>query len=244
MAFLLFMLHLSVRQGRLTLRAPVDDPGAFVNIAFPVQADKHFLYGFGAALIHRETFPVPVAGNAQLLQLVLDGSGIFLFPLPGPLQETFASQFFLINALFFELICHLYFRGDGRMVRSRNPQGIVSFHPLIADQDVLQRIIKGMPHVELSCDIRRRHNRRKRLPAPVNLGMEIFILTPFFIQLLFDRFRIVCLCQFLAHLALLLLAFFTLPRQWFTVSSQLHKETPFTKCKGRNFRGTTLIYVS
>ena len=232
MAFLLFMFHLSIRQGRLALRTPVDDPGAFVYISLLVQADKHFLHGFGTALIHCETFPVPVAGDAQLLQLVLDGSGIFLFPLPGPLQEAFASQFFLIDALFLKLVCHLYFCGDGCMIRPRNPQGVIPLHSLIADQDILQCIVQGMPHMKLACDVRRRHNRCERLSAPVNLCVEIFVLTPFLIQFLFDRFRIVCLCQFLAHLALLLPSFLALLRR---CSRFLHisiKKRPLQNVKG------------
>ena len=67
------------------------------------------------------------------------------------------------------------------MVCSRNPQRVVSLHPLITDQDILQRIVKRVAHMQLAGNIRRRHHRSKRLPAPVHLGMEILVLTPFLI---------------------------------------------------------------
>ena len=110
MSVLFLVLYFRVGQGRLADRTPVDDPGSFVNISFFIQLDEHFFYRFGTALVHRETLSVPVTGNAQLFQLSLDRSRVLLFPLPCTLQKSLASQFFLIDSLFFELVRYFYFR--------------------------------------------------------------------------------------------------------------------------------------
>ena len=61
---LLFMLYLRIRERGLAHRAPVDDPGASVNISFFVKFDEYFLYRLGASLIHGKALSVPVAGYA------------------------------------------------------------------------------------------------------------------------------------------------------------------------------------
>ena len=54
------MLHFGIRNGGLADRTPVDNPGSLVDIAFFIQADKHFLHRFGTSLVHGETLAVPV----------------------------------------------------------------------------------------------------------------------------------------------------------------------------------------
>ena len=199
------MLYFRIRQRSLAYRTPVDDPGSFIDISLFIQLDKDVLNSPGTTFIHGETLSVPVTGNPQLFQLVFDRSGILFLPLPGSLKKAFPSQLFLVDSLFFQLIRYLDFRRDRRMVCSRNPQGIVAFHPFIADQDILQRIIQCVSHVEFSGNIRRRHHRSKRLSAPVNFSMKILVFAPFFVSLVFNFFRIISLCQFLAHSFLLVL---------------------------------------
>jgi hypothetical protein len=46
MSFLLYMLYLCVRNGCLTYRTPVDDPGTFVDISLFIEIDKYFLNCF------------------------------------------------------------------------------------------------------------------------------------------------------------------------------------------------------
>src|SRR5699024_6064616 len=93
-------------------------------------------------------------------------------------------------------------------------------HSLITDQDILKRIVQNMSHVQLSCDIRRRHHRRKRLSAPVYFCVKILVLTPFFIKLRFNLLRIVRFVQLSAHHYLLI------------SSVPVNNKTPFTYVKG------------
>ena len=79
---LIHMLYLSIRNRCLADRTPVDDAGTFVDIAFFIKADKYLLYCLGAALIHRETFSVPVSRCTELFQLINDLSAVLFLPCP------------------------------------------------------------------------------------------------------------------------------------------------------------------
>ena len=125
------------------------------------------------------------------------------------------------------------------MISSRNPKCIVSLHSLIANQNILQCIVQRMSHMQLSCNIRRRHHRCERFSASVHLRMKILVLTPSFIQFFLDRFWIIGLCQFFTHNFLLKMSLFcSFP---LVILSITKKHPLHQKCKGRMFRGTTFI---
>ena len=83
------------------------------------------------------------------------------------------------------------------------PECIIALHPLIADQDILHGIVKGMSHMKLSCDIRRGNYDRKRCFGMIHLCMEVFLRKPFVIDSVLNPFGIVGLCKFSAHHLLL-----------------------------------------
>ena len=66
MARLLRILHLRIGNGRVAHRTPVDDTAGLVNPAFFMHSAENFRHSLIAALVHGKTFPVPVAGRAQL----------------------------------------------------------------------------------------------------------------------------------------------------------------------------------
>ena len=80
---LILMLYLCIGNRSLAYRTPVDDPGAFVDIAFFIKLDKHFLNCLGAALVHGKAFSFPVCRCAELFQLVDDLSAVLFLPCPG-----------------------------------------------------------------------------------------------------------------------------------------------------------------
>ena len=82
------------------------------------------------------------------------------------------------------------------MVRSRLPEGLVSLHPLIADQNILHGIIQGMAHMELSRNIGRRHYNGKGLFVLPYLRVKIFAVQPFLIQTVLNGRRIIGFFQF------------------------------------------------
>ena len=89
------------------------------------------------------------------------------------------------------------------MVCSRNPQCIVSLHSLVADQDILHRVVKSMSHVKLTCNIRWRHYDCKWFLTSVHFCVEILIFAPLLVQFVFNLFRIVSFLQILTHSLLL-----------------------------------------
>ena len=88
MAVLFLIFHLGVGNGGLAVGAPVDDALAAVNQALFIQADKHLAHRLGAALVQSEAFAVPVAGGAELFQLLNNAAAVFLLPLPGAFQKS------------------------------------------------------------------------------------------------------------------------------------------------------------
>ena len=85
MACLLLVQYFCVGDRCLTYGAPVDNPGAFVDITLLIKTDKYLKHSLRATLVHGKTLPIPVAGGAQLLKLIYNSSAVFLLPLPGSL---------------------------------------------------------------------------------------------------------------------------------------------------------------
>ena len=44
------------------------------------------------------------------------------------------------------------------MILARQPEDVISLHSLVTDKDILQCVIKGMSHVKLAGNVRRRKN--------------------------------------------------------------------------------------
>ena len=55
--------------------------------------------GLVAALVHREAQAIPVTGGAELFELLDNPAAVLILPRPGALQELFAADFFLCDAL-------------------------------------------------------------------------------------------------------------------------------------------------
>ena len=82
MARIVLMLNLNIAQCSVAVYAPVGDAGAFINQALFEQGAEYLANSLRAALVHREALTLPVAGNAQMLQLVNDTVAILLLPFP------------------------------------------------------------------------------------------------------------------------------------------------------------------
>ena len=84
-ALLLLKDDLRVGDGGLAVGAPVDDTLAPVDEALLIELDEHVAYSLGAALVHGEAQPIPIAGGAQQLQLLQNAAAELILPGPGPL---------------------------------------------------------------------------------------------------------------------------------------------------------------
>ena len=193
------VLNLGVTQCGRAVRAPVDDAVALVDQALVIQVDEHLADRLGAALVHREALALPVAGRAELFQLADDAVAVFVLPVPDALEELLAAEVVAGQALLLaEVLLYLDLGRDARVVGAGHPQRLVALHALGADQDILQRFVERMAHVELAGHVRGRDDDGIGLFVRIDLSVEKAGVVPEAVQLVLDRFRVVGLWQF-AH---------------------------------------------
>ena len=188
----ILIFDLSVGQGRAAVRTPVDDAVAFVDQALFIQLAERLTHGLRAAIVHGEAAAVPVAGHAERLLLLDDAVAVLLFPRPDALEEFLAAEIVAGQALFLaQHLLDLDLRGDAGVIRARHPQGGIALHALIAREDVLQRRIERVAHVQLAGDVRGRHDDGKRLFVRIGFAGKIAAAHPHVINLAFDLFGVV-----------------------------------------------------
>ena len=176
---LINVLDLRVGQRRQAMRAPVDDAAALINEALVVQLAEGLAHGPGAALVHCEAGAGPVAARAHLLLLLDDAVAVLFLPFPHALKELLAAEVVAGQALLgAKLLLDLDLRGDARVVGAGEPQRLIALHPLEAGQDILQRRIHRVAHVQLASDVRRRHDDGKRLLVGVRGRLEAVVVHP------------------------------------------------------------------
>ena len=157
-AVLFLIDNLFVAEGGEGFRVPVHHTHTAINQPFVVKVYKHFNHAFTAFLIHGEGSAVPIAGSAQLTKLFQDDATVLVRPFPGMLQEFVAGKVCFLDALCGKLVHNFGFGGNGSMVRTRNPAGVLAFHTGTAYKDILDGIIKHVSHVEHTGDVRGRND--------------------------------------------------------------------------------------
>ena len=195
MSFLILVLDLGVREGRLADRAPVDDPLAAVDISLLIEVQEDRLNRLRASLVHCKALALPVAARSELPKLLRDRSAVLLLPVPDLLQELLAADLALVDTLILQRVRHAHLGRDRGVVGPGNPQRLVSLHPSPADQDILQGLVEGVAHVQLPCNIGRRNHDRERLLVRLHVSVERSGLLPFLIPFLFNTARIICACK-------------------------------------------------
>lgn len=103
-----------------------------------------------------------------------------------------------------QVFLHLDLGGNAGVVAAWHPQGVVALHALIADQDILQRAVQGVAHVQLPRHIGGRHDNGERLLAVIRLGVEALSVYPHLIDAAFHSLGIIHLRQFFFHTSVLL----------------------------------------
>ena len=165
-ALRLDLLHLDVGDGGEQLRVPVDQPLVAVDQPLAVQRDEHLAHRVREALVHGEALARPVARGAEPAQLVDDGAARLRLPLPHALEEFLAPHRAAAGLLALgELAFHHHLRGDAGVVGAGLPEHVAPAHPLEAAEDVLQRVVERVPHVQHAGDVRRRDDDGEGLCA-------------------------------------------------------------------------------
>ena len=195
---LVLALDLQIRQHGLAARAPVHDVVALVDEPLFPQPHEDLAHRGREARVHREALAGPVAGGAEPLELADDGAARLLLPLPDPGDEGLPPEVLLGLALLLELPLHHVLGRDARVVGARHPERVVAVHPLVADQDVLERVVERVPQVERPRDVGRRDDDAVGLLRRVRLGVEVAALFPDAVPVRLDAGRIVAVGDF-AH---------------------------------------------
>ena len=159
------LLDLEVGDRGQQLGVPVHQALVLVDQPFLVERDEHLEHGLGQALVHGEALARPVAGGAEPLQLVEDHAAGFGLPLPDLVDELLAAEVAAVDLALHQLALDHHLRGDAGMVHARLPQHVLAAHALEADQDVLQRVVERMAHMQRAGDVGRRDDDGERLGA-------------------------------------------------------------------------------
>ena len=113
-----------------------------------MKVDEHAGDGAAEALVHRETFIVPVARRAEPPQLARDRPAGLRFPFPHMLYEGVGPNLATPDALCFQVALDHHLRGDAGMVGADHPQRILTLQPRVTDENVLQRHIQRVAEMQ------------------------------------------------------------------------------------------------
>ena len=94
---------------------------------------------------------------------------------------------------FHQLALDNHLGSDAGMVHARLPEHVLAAHALEADQDVLQRVVERVPHVQRAGDVRRRDDDGERLGIGLGArtGAECVRVFPELGDFRFDAFGVV-----------------------------------------------------
>ena len=174
--------HLVITDGCVSLGVPVDHAHSPVDPAFLIKIYEGIDDGLGEGGLHGEAGAVPVAGSAELAELLEDDASVLLLPFPSILQELLAGDVLLGDAHALELRNHLALSGYGSVVGAGDPAGVPAVHACLADQHVVQSIVQHMSHVQDARHIRRRDHDGIGFPS-VWFGVEELVFKPIGIPL-------------------------------------------------------------
>ena len=186
---------LLVREGCLALGVPVDHTQATVDEAFVVEVAEDADDAARTLFVHGEGCAVPVARASQLSQLPEDDAPVLVRPVPGMAQELLACEVAFADALLGQAFDDLGFGGDGGVVRTGHPAGILTLHAGMAHEDVLDGLVEDVPHVEHTGDVGRRDDHGVRFAA-VGTACEEPVVHPILIPFALDLGGAVLACQF------------------------------------------------
>ncbi len=195
MALDLARLDLEIADRGLELGVPVDEALVAIDQPLVVQVDEHLEHRLAEMRVHGELLARPVHRTAQTAELTGDRAAAFLLPLPDFLDEVLTAVVGALVLLGLELAFDHHLRRDARMVGADHPQGILAAQPLIADHDVLQRVVERMADMQTSRHVRRRVDDGVRLGTGP-LGPECVRPLPMRIPFRLDRGGVEGLGQF------------------------------------------------
>ena len=189
------LLHFEIGDRGFQLRVPIDQPLVLVDEALAIERDEHLEHRARQALVHGEALARPVAGGAEPLELADDGAAGLRLPFPDPLDEGLAAHGAARFLALHQLPLDHRLGGDAGVIGARLPQHVTPAHALEAAEDVLQRVVERVAHMQRAGDVGRRDDDAIgfRLGALGPAGPEGAGLLPGLVNAAFDRAGLICL---------------------------------------------------
>jgi hypothetical protein len=150
--------------------------------------------------VHGELLAAPVHRTAEAPELAGDLAAALGLPFPDFGDEILAAVVGALVLALLELALDHHLGGDAGMVGADDPQRVLALETLVADDDVLQRVVERVADVQAAGDVGRRVDQRERL-RPRALGAEQAAGFPVGIPLRLDRGGIESLGEFGGHVA-------------------------------------------
>ena len=174
-----FVINLFIWESCLAARTPINQIFASINKSFFVEANENFRNRSGHSFVHCKPLPLPIAGKSHSFQLFYNAAAAVFFPLPNQLDKFFPAQ--VVTAFILLLSQHSFnhvLGGNAGVVGSRQPQRFFIPHPLKPDNNILNRIVKSMSHMQYISHVRRRDHNRVRLAVGIGFCMKIIPIQP------------------------------------------------------------------
>ena len=134
-----------------------------------------------------KTKRVQSARGAQNLHLLADAPAVLVHELPDPLQELLAAEIVPGQPLLGQLLFDDPLAGDAGVVGPGNPERGVAEHAMPADHDVFDGHEQGVTDVQLTGDVRRRHDDHERFAVRSLARLEIAGVVPAVVDAGFDQ---------------------------------------------------------
>jgi len=129
--------------------------------------------------------------RTQAAELPEDHAPVVLQPLPGPLEERLPAEVVAREAFLRQLALDDVLSGDAGVVVTRLPERREAAHAVPADQEILNRGVQGVAHVQLASHVRRRDGDHERRALEVGLGRVEALVLPRLLPARFDALWLV-----------------------------------------------------
>ncbi len=152
----LLPFDLEIRDRRSVVRAPVHDARRAVDPTPVVKSDERRHHRADVFRVHREPQPAPVHRRPQQTKLVDDRGAHLLVPGLNSGGKTVAAQLLFGRTLAGELLLDHVLGRDRRVVVAGQEQNLLPIHAPEARNQVIDRGLQRVAHVELARDVGRR----------------------------------------------------------------------------------------
>ena len=183
---MLLPFDLEIRDRRSVVRAPVHDARRAVDPTPVVKSDKRRHHRADVFRVHREPQPAPVHRRSEQAKLVDDRGAHLLVPGLDAGSKALAAQLLFGRPLAGELLLDHVLGRDRGVIVAGQEQHLLPVHAPEARDQVVDRGLQRVAHVELARDVGRRkahrefrliavrvrHEQCVRLPARVPAGLD------------------------------------------------------------------------